>query len=424
MVLDGIRYTAEPKTFHTVAIEVALSDEVNDLTENGATVSGQVSINVDEPIGRSATIYYGAGLSAAADLKAGGSSATLELAADGAFSRELTGLSAGKTYYYYVEAVVDGSVINGTVKNFTLPGYTIEVQTKAVTDLAFTKATLQGDATVFTAGDNPSMTGKFIYGTDSDRSLLMTNGTAVGAYLWESDGFYKPLTGLAPRTTYYYMAGVLCNEEYIYGPVVSFTTPGVPEPQAVDLGLTVKWADMNLGAEKSSETGHYFMWGTVEFTDNFAWAGYPLCTGAYNRLTKYSVDASYGCNDGLTTLQPEDDMSTLLLGSEWRTPTVDDFNELKDNTVATQDVVDGVTGVRLTSTKEGFTSRSIFIPLSGVKSNNGVGNTNFVYLWTASLNESKSSYARFFTVNSSTWNPYLGNTDNRYLGAPVRAIKP
>jgi hypothetical protein len=39
-------------------------------------------------------------------------------------------------------------------------------------------------------------------------------------------------------------------------------------------------------------------------------------------LTKYTA------TDGLKQLQPEDDAATCILGKKWRTPTVEDFQEL------------------------------------------------------------------------------------------------
>lgn len=39
----------------------------------------------------------------------------------------------------------------------------------------------------------------------------------------------------------------------------------------VDLGLSVKWATCNIGAEKPEDYGAYFAWGETTPKDNFSW---------------------------------------------------------------------------------------------------------------------------------------------------------
>ena len=42
--------------------------------------------------------------------------------------------------------------------------------------------------------------------------------------------------------------------------------------EAVDLGLSVKWANMNVGAQKDSGFGSYFAWGEIKPKDDSAGA--------------------------------------------------------------------------------------------------------------------------------------------------------
>ena len=42
----------------------------------------------------------------------------------------------------------------------------------------------------------------------------------------------------------------------------------------VDLGLSVKWATVNIGAEKSTEPGSYFAWGETVKKDDYTWDAY------------------------------------------------------------------------------------------------------------------------------------------------------
>lgn len=55
----------------------------------------------------------------------------------------------------------------------------------------------------------------------------------------------------------------------------------------VDLGLSVKWATMNVGAAKINDQGSYFAWGETENKDDYTWSTYKHGTSA-DDLTKYN----------------------------------------------------------------------------------------------------------------------------------------
>ena len=50
-------------------------------------------------------------------------------------------------------------------------------------------------------------------------------------------------------------------------------------------------------------------------------------------MTKYCTDSSYGTVDNKTTLDPEDDAATQIMGGDWRMPTTDEFQELYNETL-------------------------------------------------------------------------------------------
>ncbi|MBQ5548198.1 MAG: hypothetical protein IIT33_05095, partial [Prevotella sp.] len=49
--------------------------------------------------------------------------------------------------------------------------------------------------------------------------------------------------------------------------------------EAVDLGLSVKWANMNLGASKSSDYGTYYAWGETKPKKYYSWDTYAWSKG-------------------------------------------------------------------------------------------------------------------------------------------------
>ena len=105
----------------------------------------------------------------------------------------------------------------------------------------------------------------------------------------------------------------------------------------VDLGLPsgLKWATMNVGATNEADYGSYFQWGDIEDKSNSdcSWENYKYCNGTYKTLTKYCTNSSYGTEDNKTTLEPEDDAATQIMGGDWRMPTTDEFQELYNETL-------------------------------------------------------------------------------------------
>ena len=143
---------------------------------------------------------------------------------------------------------------------------------------------------------------------------------------------------------------------------------------AVDLGLPsgTKWAEANLGAEKPQDLGLFYAWGETIGYGLDAWVGRPFdctkyqwCSGSETTFTKYCTDASVGTVDNKTTLDPEDDVAHVIWGGKWRMPTKQEMVELLDNCTWEWTTLNGVNGYRVTSKKQGYTNRSIFLPAAG-----------------------------------------------------------
>lgn len=89
----------------------------------------------------------------------------------------------------------------------------------------------------------------------------------------------------------------------------------------VDLGLSVMWADDNVG---EGYKGDYFAWGETETKSNFTWDTYKWSENGNNNISlKY--------NSEHMTLDPEDDAATKAWGDPWRMPTAEEVQELIDN---------------------------------------------------------------------------------------------
>ena len=199
--------------------------------------------------------------------------------------------------------------------------------------------------------------------------------------------------------------------------------------QLIDLGLPsgTLWMDRNVGASSPEDAGLYFAWGETQGytadevgkTKQFSWDDYKYANGAYNKLTKYCNNSSYG-NDGytddLTTLETTDD-AVLQNVHKYSMPTKEQLQELIDGTTSTWTTQNGVNGRLFTSKTNG---NSIFVPAAGGGGSGsmyGVGSGG--NLWSSSLYEDYTNCAWYLFFNSGY--VALGNFGRCY-GQSVRGV--
>lgn len=200
--------------------------------------------------------------------------------------------------------------------------------------------------------------------------------------------------------------------------------PTIPVPEAVDLGLSVKWASFNIGASQASEDGDHYAWGEIETKQltTYGWDTY-LWGSASNSLTKYNKNASLGVVDNKSVLDLEDDVAHVKLGGEWRMPSGDEIDELvnADNCLWEKMTYYGVKGFKVTSKIEGYTDQWIFLPISltfgsGAPMDNKGGD-----YWASSLSEYGSPQTIYFRDWNTSFS-YSTGTGLRSSGNPVRPV--
>ena len=197
--------------------------------------------------------------------------------------------------------------------------------------------------------------------------------------------------------------------------------------RTVDLGLSVNWASMNVGATSETDYGKYFAWGDIighsrNYSDDshsFTIGNAPYYNSESSAYTKYTAD------DSRTTLELMDDAvrANNDWAEPWRMPTSDEMQELLDNTTYAY-VSDyngsGVAGMEFTSTVEGFTDQKIFLPAGGNRYVQSLNNSARGYYWSSSLNTSNPIAGRYLGfLNSGSASM---NNDSRFYGFSVRAV--
>lgn len=203
----------------------------------------------------------------------------------------------------------------------------------------------------------------------------------------------------------------------------------IPVGEAVDLGLSVKWANFNVGASEPEGYGLHFAWGETELAEYYDWSIYKYCNGSKTTLTKYCNKSDYGNNgfvDNKTVLDPEDDVAHVKWGGDWRMPTKFEQDELRneDNCTWTWITINGVNGYKVQSNKSGYTDNWIFLPAAGFYGASDLVAGKFGGYWSSSL-------------STDFWGPdhacsiyfYSGYVDDkgssyRYYGLPVRPVCP
>lgn len=194
------------------------------------------------------------------------------------------------------------------------------------------------------------------------------------------------------------------------------SSASVPTAEAVDLGLSVKWANMNVGASKPEDYGDYFAWGETNPKTNYIWETYKWCNGSKKTMTKYCNKAKYGTVDNETRLDASDDAAAFHWGGTWRMPTQEEWEELIKKCKWKWTSQGGVNGYKVT----GPNGNSIFLPAAGYCSDMSLHDDSFGGgYWTSSLSASGADCASglgFLIGDHFTNNFY------RYLGRSIRPV--
>ena len=127
----------------------------------------------------------------------------------------------------------------------------------------------------------------------------------------------------------------------------------------IDLGLSVKWATMNVGASKAEDYGGYFAWGETEPKATYDGSTYKWCIGSTSTLTKYNTDSSFGTVDNKTQLDLSDDAARANWRGAWRMPTDAEWTELCEQCTWTWTTQNGVNGYKVKSKNGNFILQTV-----------------------------------------------------------------
>lgn len=227
--------------------------------------------------------------------------------------------------------------------------------------------------------------------------------------LFSKSGFYIAMWNTKPDGTGVDFSGA--RELISISRNITFYAKWVQEgvPYGVDLGLSVKWANWNVGANKIEEYGDYFAWGETETKSSYSSGNY-----------------SYSATPDVLPL--DRDAAAVNWGGTWRMPTLVEYNELKNNCtwIGTRNY--NGTGIYGVLVKSNINGNIIFFPVTGYYSGTSILDRGFsahyyCHYWSSSIYSSDNDYGVHMTFDSSNEAGNVGLSQlKRNFGCPIRPV--
>ena len=201
--------------------------------------------------------------------------------------------------------------------------------------------------------------------------------------------------------------------------------------EEVDLGLSVKWASMNLGAKNKYDCGLFYRFGELTGhgcfdTFDTSWGGYFTSIGGNGSSSSDCGSSKDPLADYLgLVISSEFDAAHETLGETWRMPTYEEIVELANNCTFTRlegSQTHSICAIKATSKVNG---KSIIIPMSGWYYPSGLGGTDiYACFWS-------SSSSKWDSTKTKAWYGVVGGNNytldretlERNYAIPIRAVK-
>lgn len=185
----------------------------------------------------------------------------------------------------------------------------------------------------------------------------------------------------------------------------------------VDLGLPsgTLWATCNVGAESPEDYGDHFAWGETKPKKTYDWSTYfDSVNGSGTNFNKYSN------NGDKTVLGLEDDAAYVNWGKNWRMPSFEQLDELRDtnNCNWTWTEINGKNGYLIESKHN---DSSLFLPAAGYYVEEAFIHYSYEgFYWSRSLRAGNSdgAYRILFRPEGFDW-----TYARRCYGFSVRPIR-
>lgn len=177
----------------------------------------------------------------------------------------------------------------------------------------------------------------------------------------------------------------------------------VSSEKAVDLGLSVKWASYNVGAESPEQYGNKYAWGETTTKDQYKEDNYLY----------FDANSESYIDIGTNIANTDYDVAHVKWGDNWRMPTWEELKEMREKCRWEWTNVNGVNGWKVIGTN----GNSIFFPTG----------KETIYLWASDMDvhEMGGKYGLAHCICFSKETYTYGNSGtSRYHGYYVRPVLP
>lgn len=193
--------------------------------------------------------------------------------------------------------------------------------------------------------------------------------------------------------------------------------------EAVDLGLSVKWASWNVGASTPEDFGNYYAWGEIEpkmFYQivNYSLEKYRTYDGEWSGVPHY-FRSSFPKNIAGNS---EYDVATAKWGSGWAMPTKAQFEELLSKCSHGPTTSNGVKGELFVGPK----NKTIFLPYCGYRTNEDKKVGEKMYYWSSTLERNLLDHVGWMYGNVPLCTDGIFGLEyvwDASTGLPVRPVK-
>ena len=207
------------------------------------------------------------------------------------------------------------------------------------------------------------------------------------------------------QKAYFYRAYAQEGDKTWFGKVKKFGM----DREIIDLGTSVRWSSINMGAVTAEDRGKYYAWGELDTKETYTEGNYAYYNGSGQPYTNIGKDIA-----GL----PAYDVVAKQWRGCWRMPTNAELAELYDNNKTSRKTItrenedgESIDGVLFTG--KGDEPDSIFVPKAGYYTTGpNLVNTDVLY-WSSTEYDNKNSYRVYNNPNS---------TAQKYLGFPIRPV--
>jgi hypothetical protein len=287
----GPFYVGEPVVAPTVTTTAALA-----IATTSATLGGNVTADGGATVSAHGIVYSTS--DATPTIAEGATSVAIGSGGTGSFSQTISSLSPNTLYYYNAYATNSAGTSYGTPSSFTTLPVAPTVTTQAVSSIASTTATGNGNITALGV-PNPTAYGVCwnTTGTPTTSDSKVDNGAASS-----TGAFTASMTSLSANTTYYVRAFATNTAGTSYGTEVSFTSlsiaPTVTTQAVSSIASTTATGNGNITSlGVPNPTAYGVCWnttGTPTISNSKVDKGAASSTGAFTApMTSLSANTTY-----------------------------------------------------------------------------------------------------------------------------------